>query len=34
MRPYVSICAALIAAGLPLLAQTKPENSERPTTNA
>src|SRR5438477_3452444 len=32
MRAYVSICAALIAAGLPLSAQTRPENSERPTT--
>ena len=32
MRPYANICAALIAAGLQLLAQTRPENSERPTT--
>src|SRR5207244_535434 len=32
MRPYVSICTVLIAAGLQLSAQTRPENSERPTT--
>src|SRR4051794_7694635 len=32
MRPYVSICAALIAAGLPVSAQTRNENSERPIT--